>query len=130
MKRVVSLIIILICCAIAYAQSNLDALIKAAEKGDITVQKYLAHIYMNGDFGCPKSPRQAYKWFLAAAKQGDSESQYYVGKIILTLEGESDRMRKAIDWCMRSAYNGYAPAQVHLAATFMETINDKELGEY
>lgn len=60
----------------AYAQSNIDYLIKAADRGDINAQKYLVGCYLTGDKGFSQNFSEAYRWMVMVAEQGDSVAQY------------------------------------------------------
>lgn len=60
----------------AYAQSNIDYLIKAADKGDVNAQRYLVSCYMTGERGITRNYSEAYRWLVKIAEQGDSIAQY------------------------------------------------------
>lgn len=85
------------------------ALTHAAEKGDIKAQMFLGRMYEEGLHSVSKSPQQAYKWYLAAAKQGEAEAQFHVACLLAKM---SNNDAEGVEWLTRSADNGYAPAQV------------------
>lgn len=61
------------------AQSSVPQLMmlsKAAESGDIEVQKYLAESYLTGSASVSADLALSYKWYVRAAEQNDLESQY------------------------------------------------------
>lgn len=72
-KIIIILFLNILC---AYAQSNIDYLIKAADRGDINAQKYLVGCYLKGDKGILQNFSEAYKWMVMVAEQGDSIAQY------------------------------------------------------
>lgn len=51
-----------------------------AERGDVTAQCTLAHMYLNGQ-GVAVTPEQALKWASLAAKQGSPFGMYLIGLI-------------------------------------------------
>lgn len=108
MKKLFLLYVLICFCVQLSAESdNVKALINAAEKGDINAQMFLGRIYTEGLYGVPKSPQQANKWYLAAAKQGNVEAQFLVYSSLV----DNDKV-EALKWLKKSADNGFAPAQV------------------
>ena len=55
---------------------------------------------------------------LRAAETGDSEKQYRVAWLYDWGKGTEQDTKKAIEWFVRSAYNGYAPAQTELGILY------------
>lgn len=90
---------------------------KAAEGGFLDAQIELAkHYYLGkqypGAVTIPKNLRSAFKWYLAAAKQEDSDAQYEIGKYYKFGWGiETDR-EKALEWYVKAA------EQEHVEALF------------
>lgn len=103
----------------------------AAENGDVEAQMFLAQSYASGTNGLAKSPQKAYEWFLAAAKQGNALAQYEVGYRIAVGIGypDDELMKESLDWMMKSARNGYAPAQLLIGDTFRQQGKYKEAFE-
>lgn len=102
---------------------------RAAEDGDVEAQMFLAQSYANGKNGLAKSPQKAYEWFLAAAKQGNALAQYEVGYRILAVGTgipDDELQKESLDWMMKSARNGYAPAQVLIGDIYRQHGKYKE----
>lgn len=78
MMKSVALIIIIFLLSVLNlsAQSNLEYLLKAAERGDIEAQKYLVGCYLSGERGFTKNYSEAYHWMVKLAEYGDSIAQY------------------------------------------------------
>ncbi|SFE83715.1 tetratricopeptide repeat protein [Succiniclasticum ruminis] len=55
---------------------------------------------------------------LKAAEGGDAEKQYQLAWIYDWGKGTEQDTKKAIEWFVRSAYNGYAPAQTELGIMY------------
>ena len=55
---------------------------------------------------------------LRAAETGDAEKQYRVAWLYDWGKGTEQDTKKAIEWFVRSAYNGYAPAQTELGILY------------
>ena len=72
-KLIILLLLNMLC---TYAQSNIDYLIKAADRGDINAQRYLVGCYLTGNKGFSQNFSEAYRWMVMVAEQGDSVAQY------------------------------------------------------
>ena len=55
---------------------------------------------------------------LKAAETGDAEKQYQLAWLYDWGKGTEQDIKKSIEWFVRSAYNGYAPAQTELAIMY------------
>ena len=55
---------------------------------------------------------------LKAAESGDAEKQYQVAWLYDWGKGTEQDTKKAIEWFVRSAYNGYAPAQTEVGILY------------
>lgn len=76
MKTVIIILNLIICSFSLVAQSNIDYLLKAAERGDAKAQKYLVGCYLLGEKGFTKNYSDAYFWMVKLAENGDSIAQY------------------------------------------------------
>lgn len=115
MKRII--ISFLFTCISLNSFSQLDQVSKAAQSGDIDAQKYLAEIYYSGKDGVKKNLDESYKWYLAAAKQGDAVAQFETALFFYKLKKgniSSSEKSEMMHWLIESADNGYAPAQYYL----------------
>lgn len=110
---------------------------KAAEKGHTRAQLKLGDLYYKGaeqqvggggegevwEKVVVKNTEMALEWYLRAAKKGDAEAQWKVGKVYLEghdvdVEGGRDEGRnnvsrdraKGLEWCRRAATQRYANA--------------------
>jgi tetratricopeptide repeat protein len=84
---------------------------KAADKGDITAQYWLAYCYEHG-LGISKSISEAVDWYQESARRGD-----HISAPAMTALGrlaESDDVKEALDWYKKSAAAGDKEAQAAL----------------
>ena len=128
MKRLIILFAVCSCFLMSFSQITESALIEAAQKGDIYAQKFLGEAYSKGMYGIKKNLEESYKWYLAAAEQGDAEAQYEIGMFEPNVYGRwrtQESYNDAVPWIRKSADNGYAPAQV-TAAGFLRRIKGRE----
>lgn len=85
---------------------------KAAKKGNLDAQMYVAGAYNQG-FGIKKNASSQQRYIIKAAKQGNKEAQYHLGKKFL--KHRSYRSKKlGIAWLKKSAKQNYAPAYFEL----------------
>ena len=84
---------------------------RAADKGDITAQYWLAYCYEHG-LGISKSISEAVDWYQESARRGD-----HISAPAMTALGrlaESDDVKEALDWYKKSAAAGDKEAQAAL----------------
>ena len=92
-----------------HGNGGLSALLNEAD-----AQKNLGALYFNGD-SVQKDYREAAKWFLQAARQGDADAQYSLG-LIYDQGGhgiEPDR-KEALTWYLKAAEQGHEEAKQKL----------------
>lgn len=120
MKRLVVICTFCVYSLMTFSQITIPRLIEAAQKGDIHAQKFLGNAYLEGTYGVKKDLQESCKWFLAAAKQGDAEAQYELAYNLYELKGNKTQedYNEFMNWMMKSAENGYPPAQLEAAKTF------------
>lgn len=95
---------------------QVESLVGLARNGDSQSQFQLARAYELGA-GAPKNYKEAARWYLAAANQGDARAQFQLGLILE--EGRPNvkaNLANAISWYEESARNGYKSAKQRLAA--------------
>ena len=63
-----------------------------------------------------------FKETLRAAEEGNAEKQYQLAWLYSWGHGTSQDNLKAIEWFVRSAYNGYAPAQTELGILYQYNV--------
>jgi hypothetical protein len=69
----------------------------------------------------------AFKIWQAEAKKGDELSQFNLGVMYSRGEGTEKNGSRAIEWYMRSAAQGYAPAQFNLGTVFLQGTKGRSL---
>lgn len=129
MKRVFFTIVLCVFCVLSFAQTT-EALIRAAEQGNVNVQLFLARAYFKGNRGFPMNIQESYKWYLAAANQNNAEAQYEIAVFKYKLNGkwENNEEEEALSWIEKSADKGYAPAQEILGHYLLNNGQKSELG--
>jgi TPR repeat protein len=87
-----------------------DLLLHAAELGNIDAQRTAGSLYANGEEGFEQDLAAARQWHQRAAEQGDPDSQYDLGWMMLEGEGGPPEYDAGLDWLEACA------AQEHLAS--------------
>jgi len=64
--------------------------------------------------GLPKNETKAFEFFLKAANQNDSQSQFNLGNFYSTGMGVTQDDKKAVEWYRKAIANGSTKAQVNL----------------
>ncbi len=102
------------------AESELDAMKKAAEKGDAKAQHELGKRYADGN-GVEKNDVTAFGWLEKSATAGNVEAMYLVGKSFGSGLGVPKDEEKSKQWIKKSAEGGHADGQFLHAKTFGST---------
>ncbi len=125
MKKLVKKLVALVCLCVAFVATpvfadfyvGIDAyrsgdyatalteLRPLAEQGDEIAQFYVGRMYYEGGEGVPQDYKEAKKWFILSAEQGDSGAKYYL---------------RAATWWRLSAEQGDARAQLNLGTAYYE----------
>lgn len=92
---------------------------KLAENNHIPATVMLAKCYQNAN-GVTQDLREAYGWFLKAAKGDDAEAQYEVACCYYLGKGTKRHFFRAMSWLEKAWKNQYIPA-IKLLATFYIT---------
>ncbi len=87
---------------------------QAAEDGDLTAQRNVAHLYRWGK-GVPQDLTQAAFWYYTAAKGGLDTAQYNLGVMYLRGEGVPRNEEEGIIWLERAAEQDNEKAKKKLA---------------
>lgn len=87
---------------------------QAAEDGDLTAQRNIAHLYRWGK-GVPQDLTQAAFWYYTAAKGGLDTAQYNLGVMYLRGEGVPRNEEEGIIWLERAAEQNNEKAKKKLA---------------
>jgi uncharacterized membrane protein YedE/YeeE len=89
----------------------------AAKKGDAESQYIMGNAYAAGmpALGIKKDPRQAFQWYMKAARQKHANAQYEVAASFILGDGVSKNLNAARIWLKRAADNGHPDAGEVLA---------------
>lgn len=102
----------------AFAQGSYDqafeAWRQAADDGDLTAQRNIAHLYRWGK-GVKQDLTQAAFWYYTAAKGGLDTAQYNLGVMYLRGEGVPRNEEEGIVWLQRAAEQNNERAKKKLA---------------
>jgi TPR repeat protein len=80
----------------------------------------------------PQDDREAVKWLTKAAKQGDPQGQYFLGKYYARGKGVRQDDKEAVKWYRKSAEQGFPSAQFDLGVCYEEgvgVVKDKKESE-
>ncbi|MFY7698442.1 MAG: tetratricopeptide repeat protein [Legionella sp.] len=91
---------------------------KAAEGNDAAAQMYCAAAYLFG-FGVKKNPEIAKKYYIAAAKNGNSVAQYTLAETFINSHQAANR-KLGIAWLTKAVAQGNPAAQLKLAKLYDE----------
>ncbi|MBO4521138.1 MAG: sel1 repeat family protein [Alphaproteobacteria bacterium] len=102
----------------AFSQGSYDRAFdywrQAAEEGDLTAQRNIAHLYRWGK-GVKQDLTQAAFWYYTAAKGGLDTAQYNLGVMYLRGEGVPRNEDEGIIWLQRAAEQNNERARKKLA---------------
>lgn len=99
---------------------SFQLLLSAANKGNAMAQSNLGVYYIRG-YGTDINYKEAYKWFLKAAKQKNRKAQYNIAEQYE--EGNPDlevNKRKAFYWYKKASKQGLKEAQYKLAYFYID----------
>lgn len=89
----------------AFALANAQVL-----RGDESAVMYLGWMRERGA-GCPRDENLAEKYYRQAAEAGSATAQFYLGRLLLRLSGDTE----ARNWFVKAAEQRYSPALYRLA---------------
>lgn len=97
---------------------GLDAIVKAAQFGEILAQKALGRLYWTDQYTQSDKAKALY-WLREAAKQKDPEALYDLA-VLLEEQTEYSSVQESLTCLMESAQLGFASAQYLLASIYLE----------
>jgi len=86
MKKILILVLFILCCSGFVFAGEFEDTLKKAEQGDAEAQSNLGFMYDNGK-RVPQNCKQAGHWYIKAAAQGDAKAQYNLGLMYLKDKG-------------------------------------------
>ncbi len=98
---------------------------QAAEKGHRQAQTDLGGMYLFGGRGVSPEPREALKWFLRAAEQGNIASHVFIGDIFFYGLGVPKDVKAGMAHWLTAAEGGFVEAQFRLGNTLLAHGEDK-----
>ncbi|MFU8876928.1 MAG: tetratricopeptide repeat protein [Wenzhouxiangellaceae bacterium] len=105
----------------AGATASIEAMIAAANQGDVDAQYNLAVRLETGD-GVVSQPSEAVRWYRLAAEAGDVDAQYNLGVLTGRGYGTAQDDAAAVQWFLRAAEQGDAQAQLVLGFRYREGV--------
>jgi hypothetical protein len=96
---------------------NNDALLKAAEQGNIKAQYEIAAMYYQGE-GVPKDYAKAAEWYKKAAEHGYETAQHNLAGMYYKGDGVPKDFKKAAEWFEKAGKQGHVEAQYNLAVMY------------
>jgi TPR repeat protein len=103
--------------AVLYARRAQEALVKAADSGDLDAMGWLANLLETGP-EATRDPELAASWYRKAADQGDPVAQHNLGLMFLAGRGVPKDEAQASAWMRKAAERGDASAQNDLGALY------------
>jgi uncharacterized protein len=97
-----------------------DLLLHAAELGNVDAQRTAGSLFANGEEGFEQDLAAARQWHQRAAEQGDPESQYDLGWMLLEGEGGPDDYDAGLNWLEACAAQEFLVSE--RAADFLASI--------
>jgi len=130
MRRIALLLLALVIASLAHGTELSDDELKLsyddieeirilANQGNVGAQTTLAYGYTLGMYGLSENPKEAFKWGLLAAQQGDLWAQTVVGKMYYEGMGVAQDYKESVKWYRKAADKGSAEAQSHLGYLYV-----------
>ncbi|NJO92022.1 MAG: sel1 repeat family protein [Chloroflexia bacterium] len=112
----------------SFSQNSFSETKRLAKENDPIAQYNLGLVYYNGE-GVPVDKKQALKWFMKSANQGQAEACFYLGLMNRNGEKVKADKKQAFYWFNKGANLGDAYSQHELARMYWEgsgTVTNKE----
>lgn len=100
--------------------SDRDLLLRAAGLGSVDAQRTAGSLFANGEEGFEQDLAAARQWHQAAAEQGDPDSQYDLGWMMLEGQGGPPEYDAGLEWLEACAKQDYLASE--RAADFLSSI--------
>ena len=103
--------------------------IEAGSSDSAAAMTLVAELFKDG-LGFRKDPAEAAKWYILAAKRGDREAAFALGRAYMTGEGVKKDRATAIAFLKKAADKGNPAAQYNLGIIAMEPVEDNKTGDF
>jgi len=98
--------------------NELNERIQEAEEGDVYAQLLLGFNYLSGVDEIPANDKEAFKWFKAAANQGNPVAQFLLGVFYFLGRGVKQDYNEAFHWYKAAAEQGFGSAESSLGKMY------------
>lgn len=92
----------------------LPFLVKAGDKGCVDAQKQLGVIYLNG-----KKYEEALKWFKKGTENGDVNSTFFYGKMLMEGMGVKADKKEGANYMLKAAGEGFPQAMYYMGDCYL-----------
>ncbi len=123
MKKLLPFVLVLLALQVFGEPKQIAEIRKKAEAGEVASQSLLGSHYFLDLADGEKTQKEAVKWLRAAGKQGDAQSQYFLGRIFSTGCHEKYFLKddeEAVKWWRKAAVTGYTDALKALGKSYFE----------
>jgi hypothetical protein len=98
--------------------NSIQELLTLAETNDADAQYELAEAYRSGT-GVPENPKEALRWYRAAAELGLADAQNNLGAMYLSGMGTDKNPTESVYWYKKAAKQSQVHAQFNLAMLYL-----------
>lgn len=105
---------------VAEATTPFDQVYVKASYGNPQAQSYLGFLYLSGEEGVERDPKEAANWLGKAAEQGVPGAQLNLSLLLANGDGVPRDQPAAARWCRRAAEQGMPEAQDRLGIMYAE----------
>ena len=117
MKKILILILLILCCTSSVFGGKFEDTLKKAEQGNADAQYNLGFMYGTGK-GIPQDYKQAVHWYTKSAEQGYADAQNNLGFMYGTGKGVPQDNKQALYWFTKAAEQGNVDAQGNLGGMY------------
>jgi len=104
------------------SKASFDEIMEFAKKGNVSSQAILAHIFLTGERGAPRSANNALEWAQKAAEQGNGQGSMVLYYIYNASDGVPPQLKnehEAIKWLKVAADRNINRANVILGTLYL-----------